>query len=1210
MPFTFLFFSLCKTNFVYILKSKSQLITLSMKTKLLLAIFWLLCASALHAQWRQKTNPGDVYDIASIGSDLYLSTSTGLYLSTDNGETSSKKDDIVSSSLAVLNGDLYANDIIGGSTHIFSTSTGVHTSFGGGEYGEWRVGENILAAIGSDVYSGADMMGNSSAARMSADRTSWTPLYDCWDVRFFAEVGINIYGVNRFQGQVRVSTDNGNTWALLNPGVPWDEEKGDTDFTSLVAVGSDLFAGTNSGGIFRMAENGTSWTSVSTGLPDLDATGIYYVFSAGNILYTYRWKPGAPYRVFRSGNLGESWSELTGDFPSDIGIRSLKVVGSELFAGTGAGLWSLPVDAIETPIKTHQTINFVDIPAKTFGDVPFALTAAASSGLPVAFTSNNTDVATVSDNIVTIVGAGTIVITASQAGDANFNAAPSVVQTLTVNKVNQTITFAALAAKRCGDAPFTLTAAASSGLPISYTSSNRTVATISGNTITIVGIGSTTITASQPGNTNFNAAANVGRTLTVNKGNQTIAFAALAAKRIGDAPFTLTGTTSSGLPVSYASSNTTVATISGNTVTIVGSGTTTITASQAGNTNFNAAASVVRTLTVNKANQTITFAALAAARVGDARFALTGTASSGLSITYASSNTTVATIGAEIIGGIFVYTIWVVGPGTTAITASQAGNTNFNAAASVVRTLTVNKANQTITFASPATARVGDAPFALTGAASSRLQVFYASSNTTVARVWGNTVYVVGAGTTTITASQPGNTNFNAAANVGRTLTVNKGNQIITFDAIPEKTLGDDSFRLTGTASSNLPISYASSNATVATISGNTVTVLGLGTTTITASQAGNANFNASVNVQQTLTIKNVQTITFPAIPEKNLTDAPFTLSASASSGLPVSFTSSNTGVATISGNTVTIVRDGVTYITASQAGNGSYGQASARETLYVRKVPQTISFAALTEYRRVGDVFELTATASSGLPVSFTSSNTGVATISGNTVATVGVGVTYITASQAGNDFYAKAEAKRFFYGNKTPQTITFDALTENRRVGDAPFTLTATASSGLPVRFTSGNTSAATISGNTVTIVGAGFVLINAVQDGDSFYQAANIVQRWFTVNPSSTSAAKVNSVSSTDQTSIITGDIESVEPEIFISPNPVEGLLELHGIVGEIQANQLFDMTGRAGSPLAFEKNNNRYSASVEHLSQGVYLLRLLQENKVVQIKFIKK
>jgi autotransporter-associated beta strand protein len=90
---------------------------------------------------------------------------------------------------------------------------------------------------------------------------------------------------------------------------------------------------------------------------------------------------------------------------------------------------------------------------------------------------------------------------------------------LTINKASQTITFGALATVPDDSAPFALTATASSGLAVSYTNSNPDVATVSGNTVSIVGPGSTTITASQTGNANFNPATSVPQTLTVVSAN-------------------------------------------------------------------------------------------------------------------------------------------------------------------------------------------------------------------------------------------------------------------------------------------------------------------------------------------------------------------------------------------------------------------------------------------------------------------------------------------------------------------------------------------------------------------------------------------------------------------------------------------------------------------------------------------------------------------
>lgn len=86
-------------------------------------------------------------------------------------------------------------------------------------------------------------------------------------------------------------------------------------------------------------------------------------------------------------------------------------------------------------------------------------------------------------------------------------------------------------------------------------------------------------------------------------------------------------------------------------------------------------------------------------------------------------------------------------------------------------------------------------------------------------------------------------------------LTVTKANQTIPFGPLPTKTVGDPKFTLPATASSGLTVTYISSSTAVATVSGNTVTIVSAGSTTLTASQAGNANYNRAPNVTQTLTV-------------------------------------------------------------------------------------------------------------------------------------------------------------------------------------------------------------------------------------------------------------------------------------------------------------------------------------------------------------------
>src|SRR6185295_18406209 len=119
---------------------------------------------------------------------------------------------------------------------------------------------------------------------------------------------------------------------------------------------------------------------------------------------------------------------------------------------------------------------------KTFGDSDFSVSATASSGLGVNFTAGGQ--CTVSGSTVHLTGGGSCTITARQAGDANYNAAAEVDQSLNVARADQTITFAAMAGKTFGDPDFNLSATASSGLPLSFTGTgNCTVTPLSPGTV-------------------------------------------------------------------------------------------------------------------------------------------------------------------------------------------------------------------------------------------------------------------------------------------------------------------------------------------------------------------------------------------------------------------------------------------------------------------------------------------------------------------------------------------------------------------------------------------------------------------------------------------------------------------------------------------------------------------------------------------------------
>jgi hypothetical protein len=153
--------------------------------------------------------------------------------------------------------------------------------------------------------------------------------------------------------------------------------------------------------------------------------------------------------------------------------------------------------------------------ARTFGEVPFQLTAIASSGLSLSFASDNENVVTVSGNTVTIKGVGSATITATQAGNNLYNAAVAVTQPLTINKSSQTISFATPVNRTLNDPPFDLTATASSALAVSFSTTSDKISIASGK-VTMTKAGRASIVADQPGNSNYNAAPSVEKSFCIN----------------------------------------------------------------------------------------------------------------------------------------------------------------------------------------------------------------------------------------------------------------------------------------------------------------------------------------------------------------------------------------------------------------------------------------------------------------------------------------------------------------------------------------------------------------------------------------------------------------------------------------------------------------------------------------------------------------------
>jgi hypothetical protein len=383
---------------------------------------------------------------------------------------------------------------------------------------------------------------------------------------------------------------------------------------------SNLYVGTMAGRLFKVANaNATQQVTELTGdaFPQGSVSGISFGASEDQIIVSF--SNYGVISIWETRDGGATWKNKEGNLPN-MPVRWIEYHPQnpdQAYIATELGVWStdnLNVDAPEwtstngglanvrtemlrmrktdgilmaathgrgvftalIPSQLEQTITFNDISAKTFGDNPFQLRATSTSQLPVSFASSDPSLASVSGNILTIRGAGSVVISAIQAGNVYYKEADTVKQTIVIAKATQAITFNALPQKTVVDAPFNLTASASSALAISYSSSNTDVATVSGKTVTIVGPGTTTITASQPGNNNYLEADEASQTLTVvtriiqltgslDFGEVVIGEKALmniTIENLGTAPITITKFT---LPEGYTETQT----VTGNSITVI-----------------------------------------------------------------------------------------------------------------------------------------------------------------------------------------------------------------------------------------------------------------------------------------------------------------------------------------------------------------------------------------------------------------------------------------------------------------------------------------------------------------------------------------------------------------------------------------------------------------------------------------------------------------
>ena len=451
------------------------------------------------------------------------------------------------------------------------------------------------------------------------------------------------------------------------------------------------------------------------------------------------------------------------------------------------------------------------------------------------------------------------------------------------------------------------------------------------------------------------------------------------------------------------------------------------------------------------------------------------------------------------VAGSFVYspaagTVLNAGVGQTLrVDFTPADTTNYTTATTTV-SIDVAPRPQTLSFAAQATFTYGAPDFTPGATSSAGLPVTYTSDTPAVATVVGGLIHLAGAGTATLTAAQAGD---------GNTLSAS-AQQVITVAPALLTVRAQDASRATGAANPAFAALYSGfvlgESASVLTGAPAFSTAAGSGSAagsypiTAAAGTLAAANYTFAF-ADGTLAVGLAsQTVTFNPLAPATWGDAPLTLVASGgASGNPVTFTSSDPAVATVSGSTLTIAGAGQTTLVASQAGDASHASASAQQVFTVQ--PAALLVTAQDASRAYGAADPAFSAVLSGFVNGDTAAVvSGAPSLTSATNASTPTGSYPITAAPG----TLAAANYRFVFAGGTlgvglaSQSIVFDALPP-LVYGAAPFAPSATGgASGAPVSFTSANSAVATVSGGLIALKGAGETLITASQPSDGTWAA----------------------------------------------------------------------------------------------------------------------
>ena len=832
---------------------------------------------------------------------------------------------------------------------------------------------------------------------------------------------------------------------------------------------------------------------------------------------------------------GEYFGFFINAMPAGVGFST--TVSPYVFGGLPEGEQTIGVYAqgvepdyldsntiyVDVTILPAATLTFNAIPTQALGaSLDLGPYASATNASGVSFISDTPSVCGVSGQTLVQITLGECRITASATADSGYFPPAPVQQTFMIGADVPGAPTGVTAVAGDGQATVSFTAPGSDGgaaIDLYEVSSSPAtgVVTGAGSPITFPGLtNGVTYTFSVRAQNSVGYGAATSSAAVTPKAAQIITFANPGAQNFGTTPI-LSAVSTSGLVVSLTSGSPSVCTIAAGEVTFLTTGDCIINADQAGDGAYLPAPQVSQTFAVNAVAPGAPTGVTAVFGDGAATVSFSPPTSSGgapvdgYTVTSSPGGLTASGASSPILISSLVN-------GTTYSFTVTANNAAGAGAVSSPSNSGTPIADQTITFTNPGSQTFGTSP-TLAASASSGLTVVFSSTTPGVCTITPEGLLTaVSAGTCSIDADQGGDAAFAPAATQTQSFDINA--VAPGAPTIGTATAGDGQASVTftppasnGGAAITLYTVTSSPGGFTGTGSGSPITVAGLAngvsyTFTVTADNtAGTGSASAASNA---VTPQAAQTITFNNPGTQNFGTTP-TLAASASSGLPVVFSSATTGVCTVStGGALTFVTAGTCTINVDQPGDGANLPATrVSQTFSVNAVLPGAPVIGSVDFGNGQATVYFSPPSSNGgetiLDYTVTASPGGAsATGSGSPITVVGLsnGTTYtftVTArTSAGTGAASSASSGGQPVG---PQTISFTA-TAQQQVG-APASLSATASSGLPVSFSSLTPGICTItSGGALTLIAPGSCTIRASQGGGSGYAAATPVDQSFNV------------------------------------------------------------------------------------------------------------